>query len=385
MAFSTADRLFRSLDRIEYGRIDLVTPDGRTRSFEGHKPGPVAHMQLHDWSVVSNLAARGDLAFAEDYQAGQWETDDLTSLMFFALQNGNAIEKYLHGSKLLQIGARLQYLMRRNSKNGSRRNISFHYDLGNEFYALWLDRTMTYSSGIFETGQENLEDAQNLKYDRIIDRLHGTSGDLLEIGCGWGGFGDRASARTGHRVRGLTLSHEQHRFAANRLRDRADIVLEDYRDQHGTFDNIVSIEMFEAVGERYWSTYFKKIASLLRAGGTAMIQTITIDEKHFDRYRRGSDMIRSFIFPGGMLPSPTRFAQEAQKAGLAVTDRYRFGQDYATTLERWLHNFDANAAAVRAQGFSEEFIRLWRFYLAACIAGFRTGRTDVMQIELRHA
>lgn len=382
---ATADRFFKKLDNVEYGRVELMTPDGRTRTFEGAKPGPSAQIHLKNWDVLPNLAAKGDVGLAQDYQVGNWETDDLQSLLSFALANGQVMEKYLHGNKLLQMGMRLMYLLRSNNRKGSKRNIQAHYDLGNSFYALWLDRTMTYSSAIFGTGTETLESAQHRKYDRIIDRIDCKSGSILEIGCGWGGFGERALERGDFGVRGITLSEEQRRFANSRLQGRADIVLEDYRDQRGLFDNIVSIEMFEAVGERYWPVYFQKIQALLAKKGKAVIQTITIDDAHFDRYRKGGDMIRSFIFPGGMLPSPRRFQQEAEKAGLRMTDRFDFGQDYATTLEKWMANFDANTHAVKALGFNDEFIRLWRFYLAACIAGFRTRRTDVMQVELQHA
>jgi len=382
---AAADRFFKKLDNVQYGRVDLVTPDGRTRTFEGSRPGPTAQIQLKNWDVLPNLAAKGDLGFAQDYQAGNWETDDLQSVMSFALANGEVMEKYLHGNRMLQIGARIMYFLRRNSRTGSKRNIQAHYDLGNSFYALWLDRTMTYSAALFPTGAETLEQAQHHKYDRILDRLDTKSGSILEIGCGWGGFGERALHRGDYALKGITLSEEQRRFSDSRLQGRAQIALEDYRDQRGTFDNIVSIEMFEAVGERYWPVYFEKMAALLKKGGKAVVQTITIQDEHFDRYRKGGDMIRSFIFPGGMLPSPTRFKQEAEKAGLRITDRFDFGQHYATTLERWLANFETNISAVKAQGFDEEFTRLWRFYLAACIAGFRTSRTDVMQVELQHA
>jgi cyclopropane-fatty-acyl-phospholipid synthase len=382
---STADHFFKKLDHIQYGSVKLTTPDGKTRFFQGKQPGPDAQIHLKKWDVVPNLIARGDLAFAQDYQAGNWDSEDLQAIMSFALANDDVMNKYLHGNKLVQIGARLMYFLRSNHKSGSKRNISAHYDLGNAFYSLWLDRTMTYSSAIYSNPSENLESAQHNKYDRIINRLGKNSGSVLEIGCGWGGFAERALTQGDFNIKGITLSEEQHRFANVRLKNNAQITLEDYRDQTGKFDHIVSIEMFEAVGERYWPTYFNKINSLLKQNGRALIQTITMHDNHFEKYRKGSDMIRSFIFPGGMLPSPKRFDQEAQKAGLKIKDEFFFGQDYAKTLEEWLKNFDANINAVKAQGFNDEFIRLWRFYLAACIAGFRTGRTNVMQVELQHA
>jgi cyclopropane-fatty-acyl-phospholipid synthase len=281
--------------------------------------------------------------------------------------------------------AMLSYLLKLNSLKGSKKNIHAHYDLGNEFYKLWLDPTMTYSAAIYKDQNETLEQAQHNKYDRIVDCLDQKSGSLLEVGCGWGGFAERAQDKGDFGIKGITLSEEQHDYARDRLGQKADIVLEDYRHQNGKFDNLVSIEMFEAVGERYWPTYFNKIGDLLSKNGKAVIQTITMNEHDFPRYRRGGDFIRSYIFPGGMLPSPSRFREEAEKVGLKAGNEFYFGQDYATTLEHWLKDFEAKRDEVKALGFDDGFIRLWRFYLAACVAGFRTGRTDVMQVELAHA
>lgn len=243
---------------------------------------------------------------------------------------------------------------------------------------------MTYSSAMFQQGSEALQHAQHNKYDRIIERLH-PSGDVLEIGCGWGGFAERALETRDYTIKGLTLSQEQKRFADVRLNKGANIALQDYRHEDGQYDNIVSIEMFEAVGEQYWDSYFQKIAQSLKTQGRAMIQTITIDERYFESYRKGGDFIRTYIFPGGMLPSTERFVGVAKKAGLAVADQFHFGQDYAKTLQHWLENFDAKISEVRALGFDDAFIRIWRLYLAACIGSFRVGRTSVMQAELRHA
>jgi cyclopropane-fatty-acyl-phospholipid synthase len=379
-----ADRFLKALDRLEYGSLDLTMPNGRRYGFEGKQPGAAATLAIEDWSVPARLAQNGDLGFAEAYRDGLWHSDDLQSLVTLSLQNEDAVHSYLYGNCMGRWMAVASYLMKMNSLRGSRRNIQAHYDLGNDFYKLWLDPTMTYSAALF--GQDgDLTQAQLNKYDRIIDRLQAESGSVLEIGCGWGGFAERAAERGDYSIKGITLSDEQYEFARNRVKDRASIVLEDYRAQEGTFDNIVSIEMFEAVGEKYWQTYFQKVGGLLRRGGCAVIQTITIEDKRFETYRRGSDFIRSFIFPGGLLPSPERFAAEAAKSGLAVKDRFEFGQDYATTMEHWLGSFDRKIADVRQLGYDEGFIRLWRFYLAACIAGFRTGRTNVMQVELQHA
>ena len=244
---------------------------------------------------------------------------------------------------------------------------------------------MSYSSALFRHDGESLEQAQYRKYDRMLERLGTNSGSLLEVGCGWGGLAERAITQNDFDVKGITLSEEQHAYAQQRLGDDATIALEDYRSQDGKYDHIISIEMFEAVGEKFWPVYFNKLQSLLKHKGKAVIQTITIGEPFFERYRRGGDMLRSFIFPGGMLPSPTRFAEEASRAGLRVTDQFAFGKDYALTLKHWLKRFEESLPQIRLLGFDESFIRVWRFYLAVCIAGFASGRTDVMQMELQHA
>lgn len=380
-----SDKLFRRLDHLDRGTLKLTTPDGKTRVFEGKTPGENASIELRDWRVVSNMMRKGDIGFAEDYRAGNWETDNLTTLATLGLVNRNALDRFVAGNHFSRRMSMLSYLLRLNSLKGSKKNIHAHYDLGNDFYKLWLDPSMTYSAAIFKDHNEPLEQAQNNKYDRILDCLDHSSGSLLEVGCGWGGFAERAQDRGDFNLTGVTLSEEQHDYATNRLGPKANIALEDYRHQEGKFDNIVSIEMFEAVGERYWQTYFGKIGNLLNKNGKAVIQTITMNEQDFPRYRRGGDFIRSYIFPGGMLPSPSSFREEVLKSGLKSQNEFYFGQDYARTLEHWLHDFELNRDQVKALGFDDGFIRLWRFYLAACIAGFRTGRTDVMQVEVCHA
>lgn len=378
------DQFLRKLDHLEYGRFELVTPDGKTRVFEGKNPGTVSSLSLHDWKVVANLATRGDIGFAEDYKAGLWETASLPNLLTCAMENDQVIENYIFGNGGMQFWNRFLQLLRLNSVRGSRRNISAHYDLGNDFYALWLDPSMTYSSALYKTAGEELQAAQMNKYDRIIDRLAMRSGTVLEVGCGWGGFADRALQRHDYALKGITLSYKQQKFAQEKVKGRANIVLEDYRHQTGKYDSIVSIEMFEAVGMEYWHTYFSKLKELLNDKGRAVIQTITIDDKRFDKYRQSGDFIRSYIFPGGLLPSPSLFKAAAEKAGLRLVDRYDFGQDYARTLSSWLEKFDAKRSDISALGYDDGFIRMWRFYLAACIAAFKTGRTDVMQVELQH-
>jgi len=380
-----SNQLFRALDNLQSGTLEVATPDGRTRVFSGKKPGDKARIELRDWRVVTNMMQKGDIGFAEDYRAGLWESDDLTALTKIGLENRQAMDRMVAGNQLFRTISSLSYLLRLNTLKGSKQNIHAHYDLGNDFYKLWLDPSMTYSAALYKDGTQDLTAAQNAKYDRIIDCLQAPSGNVLEIGCGWGGFAERAMQQGDYAIKGITLSEEQHDYARSRLGDKAQIVLEDYRHQKGSFDHIVSIEMFEAVGERYWPVYFNKVKNLLSRSGKAVVQTITMNEQDFPRYRRGGDFIRSYIFPGGMLPSPSRFKEEAGKAGLKTGEMFAFGHDYARTLESWLANFDAKIEQVRALGYDEGFIRLWRFYLAACAAGFRTGRTDVMQVELSHA
>jgi cyclopropane-fatty-acyl-phospholipid synthase len=381
----TSDQLFKRLDKIESGTLNLTTPDGQKRVFSGRNPGENAHLELRDWRVVGNMMRKGDIGFAEDYRVGKWDSENLVSLTALGLNNRDVLQGLVTGSEFSRTKSMLSYLLRLNSIKGSKKNIHAHYDLGNDFYKLWLDPTMTYSSGIFKSPDESLETSQHNKYDRILDCLNSNGGSLLEIGCGWGGFAKRAQARGSFGIKGLTLSQEQHDYAARKLGSGVNIALEDYRQQNGTFDNIVSIEMFEAVGERYWPTYFNKVGSLLNKNGKAVIQTITMNDENFPRYRKSGDFIRSYIFPGGMLPSPSRFDEEVLKSGLKAENAFSFGQDYARTLQYWLDSFDQKRDEVKALGFDDSFIRLWRFYLAACIAGFKTGHTDVMQVELSHA
>jgi len=377
-------RFLNTLSHIEYGSIKITTPDNHTHIYSGKQQGIQADIHLHDWRSIYALAASGDIGFAEAYRDGWWSSSNLTNLFYLGLQNEAVLSPYIYGGVFARIASKFAYFFTQNTLKGSRKNIHAHYDLGNDFYKLWLDPSMTYSAAIFANKNDGLVVAQQRKYDRIIERMH-QSGNVLEIGCGWGGFAERAVQSGDYAIKGLTISTEQHEYATNRLQNNAIVALEDYRLQQGKYNNIVSIEMFEAVGEKYWPVYFSKLKSLLADGGKALVQTITIGEKHFDAYRKGGDAIRTFIFPGGMLPSPSRFAEESEKAGLKLTDRYAFGQDYASTLEHWLAKFEERLVEVRKLGFDEKFIRMWRFYLTSCIASFRIGRTDVMQMELQHA
>lgn len=385
LAKIASDQLFKKLDSLESGTLSVTTPDGKTRVFEGKKPGEKAHLEFHDWSVVMNMMRKGDIGLAEDYRAGKWQTDNLVELTALSLKNRRALDKFIAGNSLTRTASMFSYLLKMNTLKGSRKNIHEHYDLGNDFYSLWLDSSMTYSSGLYKHDGDSMFQAQKNKYDRILECMETSSGSILEVGCGWGGFAQRAHEKGDYALRGITLSDEQHEYAKKRTAGYADIVLEDYRHQTGLYDRIVSIEMFEAVGEKFWQAYFRKLGELMKSDGKAVIQTITINDTDFNRYRTSGDFIRSFIFPGGMLPSPSRFRQEAAKAGLKINSEFFFGKDYARTLEEWLRKFDEQADKIRLLGFDEGFIRLWRLYLGACAGGFLAGRTNVMQVEITHA
>ncbi len=376
------DRWFKTLAQMECGELVFVTPEGDEVRHRGAQPGPTAHMSIADWSVLRNAAARGDIGLGEDYIDGAWDTDDIETLITYFLLNYERLDGYTDGNLLNRfVFVMLNTLVRRNSQAGSRRNIEAHYDVGNEFYALWLDETMTYSSALFPAPDATLAEAQRTKYGRILDRLEGAGPRTLEIGCGWGGFAEEAATR-GREVTGLTISPSQYAFAKDRLGAKADIRLQDYRQTQGQFDSIVSIEMFEAVGERYWPRYFDTIAERLKSGGRALVQTITIRDDLFRHYRTRSDFIRHYVFPGGMLPSLARFREEAARAGLKVADVFSFGPHYAQTLRDWSTRMGAREAEILAQGRSPAFLRNWEFYLGMCAAAFAVGRTDVAQVEL---
>ena len=377
------------LSRLRGGALTVKLPDDSEFLLgEGPQRGELA---VRDLSMFEQTFSRGDIGFAESYIRGEWDTDDLAGLLTLLADNRAVIEKALYGNWWRLIAYRLHHLFRSNTKSGSKRNIMAHYDLGNDFYALWLDPTMTYSSALFADGVSDLSEAQRTKYRRILKDLKVKPGDrILEIGCGWGGFAEVAVQEFGALIRGLTLSPAQLAWAERRAQqggwaDKAEFVLRDYRDETEKFDHIVSIEMFEAVGKRYWPQYFQQVHHLLKPAGRAVIQVITIDDKLFKRYVRGTDFIQRYVFPGGMLPAPGVFRQHADVAGLRVEEDLAFGLDYARTLAIWHEAFLQKLDAVRAQGFDEEFIRLWRFYLAYCEAGFRAGSTDVHQYTLSRA
>jgi len=370
------------LSQLENGLLDIRLPDGSRRLFGSG--GPKVTWEVRDEAMFSALLTRTDLGLAESYLDGHWESSDIVGLLVLLVNNRRAIQKIWYGHWWPLLLARLRHWRNRNSRAGSRRNIIAHYDLGNDFYRLWLDPGMNYSSALYQgDASESLASAQRTKQRRILERLRATPGQhVLDIGCGWGAFAELA-LQHGLRCTGLTLSPAQLEWAKQRVPE-ADVRLQDYRDLTGQFDHVVSVEMFEAVGERWWPAYFAAVARALKPGGRALIQTITIADERFNLYRKTTDFIQQYIFPGGMLPSRQAFRAAALRQGLQVVDEYAFGLDYARTLAAWRTAFEANWERIAALGFDERFRRLWRFYLCYCEAGFRTETIDVVQFELTH-
>jgi len=372
----------------DIGTVTWILPTGKTVKITGGKPGPDATVRINDYNFMRRAFAAGTIGFAEGFMAGEWETPDLSAVLEAFSLNFDKLSALLSGNPFMRTVNVLHHLLHSNSRAGSKRNIHAHYDLGNGFYSRWLDPSMTYSSALYERPNQPLPEAQHAKYAALARTIDLTPGKhVLEIGCGWGGFAEFAAKEVGARVTGITISQAQYDFAKKRLFDqglaeKADIKLVDYRDVQGTFDAVASIEMFEAVGEAYWPAYFSKVREALKPGGRAGLQIITIRDELFGRYRSRTDFIQRYIFPGGMLPSEARLKEETERAGLEWSDLKRFGQNYADTLAEWGRRFEAAWSDIRKDGFDERFRRLWRFYLSYCEAGFRTERTNVIQLGL---
>ena len=370
------------------GRMDFVLDDGRTFRAEGSGAGPVCEIRIHNSGIFERLLREGQLGFCDAYLDGQWSTPNLQAFMDYIHADNDEVFDSFPGQKLVQLYERFRFRMQGNSKGQARKNISYHYDLGNDFYGLWLDKTMTYSSAIFADGQESLEKAQTAKYASMVDQMGVKAGDhVLEIGCGWGGFAEYAAKERGLNVTCLTISKEQIKYSQDRitaagLQDLVTFKLQDYRDETGVYDGIASIEMFEAVGEKYWPSYFKTIHDRLKPGAQATLQIITVRNDRFDVYRKSVDFIQKYIFPGGMLPSPAVLAQQVEKAGLNVVKSIEFGESYSQTLRRWHDTFNDKWDQVVSMGFDDRFRRMWNFYLTSCAATFHYGNCDVTQITI---
>ena len=380
--------LHKAASGLRIGTLKIVAPDGSVKVFMGPQVGPSATLVVRDLAMVQRLLFSGDLGLAEAYVDGQWETPDLMALLHLGQLNIQSLRDVERPTAIRRIFTNLIHAARRNTKRGAKRNIQAHYDLGNQFYKLWLDESMAYSSAIFASAEQPLFEAQQNKYRRMLETLQlRPEHHLLEIGCGWGGFANYAAQHTGCRVTGITLSPSQLKEAQTRARaanlaGRVHFELRDYRDLEHTYDRIVSIEMFEAVGERYWGDYFRTLHDRLKPGGRAAIQVITINDAAFDRYRNTTDFIQRYIFPGGQLPSPSRWQDEVKKAGLRTEVRSFHGQDYARTLQEWDRQFIDNRSDVEKLGFDKLFLRMWSYYLAYCHAGFVSGHVDLMQTVL---
>ena len=382
-------RVFDLVGKLNSGRVDFILPDGRRFRAEGSKPGPVAEVTINNPDVFARLVREGDLGFCDAYLDGWWTTPDLQAFMDFIHADNDDMYDGFPGMALVRAWEKARFWFQSNTKRQALKNISYHYDLGNDFYSLWLDDTMTYSSALFNTSQESLEKAQIAKYASMVDQMGVKPGDhVLEIGCGWGGFAEYAAKERGLKVTGLTISKEQLDYANKRIKskglsDKVNLKLQDYRDETGVYDGVASIEMFEAVGGKYWPVYFDKIKQCLKTGKQATLQIITIQDARWDVYRKSVDFIQKYIFPGGMLPSPSVLRQEIHRAGLSVQHSIEFGKSYSQTLRRWFEVFNNKWDNISAMGFDDRFRRMWNFYLTSCAATFESGNCDVTQITLQ--
>lgn len=381
--------VFGVATRIKWGSLVIILPGGDGYRFKGTVPGMEGQLVVRDLNFARRLIRSGPLGFSEAYLAKEWDSPDLPHLLEVFAMNAEHIRTSLRAKPIVRAYQNLRRLLHRNSRSGSKQNIHAHYDLGNEFYLKWLDPSMTYSSAKFNSPHESLSQAQTNKYQALAKTMDLQPGNtVLEIGCGWGGFAEFAATEYDCRVTGITISREQLEFARHRiaeagLSDRVELRFQDYRDVDEQFDRVASIEMFEAVGEDYWPTYFEKIRDVLKPGGKAGLQIITITDRYFEEYRKNADFIQRYVFPGGMLPSPTALVEQVKRAGLEWKDNTDFGLDYARTLNRWRASFFAEWPQIQQMGFDERFKRIWNFYLSYCEAGFRAGNIDVTQISLR--
>ncbi len=372
--------------KLRRGTLDVTLPDGRRVRLGGMEPGPAAVMTLYNYGFASRLLNGGDIGIAEAYLHGEWDTPDLTQFLYLFCVNHDLIQAMLGDNPLMRFVQILRHWFNRNTRSQARRNIYAHYDIGNAFYSAWLDPTMTYSSALYEDGTSDLAAAQNNKYRRLAEAIDLRPGQkILEIGCGWGGFAEYAAKNYGAKVVGLTISKEQRDFAQERMQaaglsDKVEIRFQDYRDERGQYDRIASIEMIEAVGEKFWPRYFSQLRDRLLPGGLVGIQAITIQDRFFQTYRQEVDFIQRYVFPGGMLPSPQVLKSLGERFGVPVIREHIFGQDYAKTLATWRNNFRAAWPNLTPLGFDDRFRRLWEYYLAYCEAGFLSGNIDVRQV-----
>jgi cyclopropane-fatty-acyl-phospholipid synthase len=378
-------RLVRKLlgDNFHQGTLLISLPNNVEIELNGQKTGRPAHLNVKRWRAVLRIICRGGVGFAEGYLNGDWDSGSLPDLLIFIADNLQGVNRIANGLGIQRFMDIIGHARNRNSKSGSRRNISFHYDLGNDFYQQWLDRTMSYSAGIFENTND-LEASQHAKYERLCEIAEvSAEHNVLEIGCGWGGLLEHLN-KVGCRATGISVSQEQVDYANQRLEEAEDVSVrfQDYRNIEGQYDRVLSIEMFEAVGKAYWDTFASKLAATLSTDGIAAMQIITIDEQAAIDYQHRPDFIQQYVFPGGMLPTVTQIDEALKRQGLGITNLYRFGQDYGLTLKLWREQFDAAWPNIQSHNYDDRFYRLWMYYLCYCEAGFSIGRTDVIQIKI---
>lgn len=376
---------------LEFGTLAITLPSGERFRIEGRVSEPVADLEIRSFGFIGNVIRHGDIGVAESFFEGHWTSSDVTRFLELFCYNEQIIHERIMGNPISRFAMRLKHWLHRNTRRQAQRNISAHYDLGNNFYEQWLDPSMTYSSALFQTGANDMQSGQKAKYAALADATGIKAGDrVLEIGCGWGGFAEYLASERGAHVTGLTISHEQYDYARERiekagLSDQVDIVFRDYRDEDGVYDRIVSVEMFEAVGEAYWPTYFETLKKHLKPGGKAGLQIITIQDQYFENYRHATDFIQQYVFPGGMLPTPTHLRTLGEGVGLQLDQELIFGRDYARTLKEWRETFLDKWDTIEPLGFDQRFQRLWRYYLHYCEAGFNAGNIDVRQVVYSHA
>lgn len=374
--------------RLRAGSLEIDLPDGRTVRLTGKQDGPSARLTLHRWRALRRFFGGGTVGFGESFMDGDWDSPDLPKVIELAARNLPRRPMAFRLVSPWRMGDRVKHLLRQNTRDGSKQNIAAHYDLGNDFYALWLDPGMTYSSAVFARDANDLESAQAEKNRRLLDLASVKAGDrILEVGCGWGGFALQAARDRGAHVTAITVSRAQFDEASRRVQaagvfEKVDVRLCDYRDLDGEWDHAVSVEMIEAVGEKYWDTYFERVSSCVKSGGVFALQAIVIENERFEAYRRSADFIQKHIFPGGALLSPNALRDRAAAAGLQWTSAAGYGLDYAHTLAHWRSRFEGASDKVAALGFDERFRRCWSFYLAYCEGGFRAGNIDALQVAL---
>ena len=392
MIFNTQSKLnlfLNVLAQSKYGSINVYKDNKSIFSFKGELPGPDANIKILNEKCISDFFLRGDLGWAESYVDGNWETSNLTDFLEWGARNFHEFSKYVRGKWFTILYLRLKHHLKKNSRSGSKKNISFHYDLGNSFYEKWLDESMTYSSAMFKDPEDNLLKGQINKYENLANITGVKENDkILEIGCGWGGFSSFLAKKYSANVTAITISKKQYEKAKqkiydDKLTDKVDVKLLDYRNINGKYDKIVSIEMFEAVGEKYWSKYFDVLKKNLKSDGSIGLQTITIEDKFFQKYKKFPDFIQTYIFPGGMLPSVEEMDKVITSKGLHITNKTMFGNDYAKTIRIWSESFENSWGCIKSLGFSESFKRLWNYYLGYCEGGFKSGNINVGQFLIK--